>query len=104
MDQNTASVIEKLATAVGKSGGDVVQYYTTWFIAHSVVWGLLGAVIIFLGTRIKRGEGDFWDFFPVAVVKWIVIAVGFLFFCDNLVDLLATQGIAIHQLIKDLRG
>ena len=108
MDQNTASVIEKLATAVGKSSGDIVQYYTAWFIVDSIVWMLIGAVVVFLGTRIKRGEkefrDEFWDFFPIEVVKWAAIAIGFVILCANLVDLLAPQGIAIHQLIKDLRG
>ena len=96
MEQNIVNVIEKLAAAVGKTGGEIVHYYVTWYIVASIVWGLFGAMIIFLGTRIKGNENE--------LIRWILFIIGLLFFCSNLIDLLAPQGIAIHQIIKDLRG
>ena len=44
------------------------------------------------------------DFYPATLIRWILFIIGLLFFCSNLIDLLAPQGIAIHQIIKDLRG
>ncbi len=104
MDQNTVNAIEKLATAVGKTGSDVVQYYATWNIVASIVWGILGALIVFVGFRIKGDDNDEFIGLPAIIVKSVVIGIGLLFLCDNIIDLLAPQGIAIHQLIKDLRG
>ena len=41
---------------------------------------------------------------PPVIFKLVIIAIGVLFIAFNIPDLISPQGIAIHQLIKDVRG
>jgi heme/copper-type cytochrome/quinol oxidase subunit 2 len=88
MDQNTVNAIEKLASALGKTGADVIQCYMTWYIVSSILWGILGVTIIFLGSRIKSGNDE--DIgntsIPAVLIKWVVIAIGLLLFFSTLVN------------------
>ena len=107
MDDNTAKVLMSLAEAVGKSGKNVVDAYTIWYFRASVVWALFGAVLVYLGVKIKSEQTFFKDFNHkheiATAIKWVTIIIGLLILFNNICDLLAPQGIAIHQLIKDLR-
>ena len=55
MEQNIVNVIEKLAAAVGKTGGEIVHYYMTWYIVASIVLGLIRSDDYLLGGQGLKG-------------------------------------------------
>ena len=93
--------ISKITEVLNATGSHAVSEYTSWYIASSFVWLMVGVVISVLATRWKAEED--WDFPPV-VIKWFCVFVGLLFIGCNFPDLLSPKAMAIHQLIKDIRG
>jgi hypothetical protein len=101
MEHNTTEAIETLAKILGESGTTIVGEYAWWFIWSSLSFIGLGAAI--LVVAIKWKQPDDWDFNPI-LLQLFVGFIGLLFIACNVGDLLAPNGIAIHQLIQDVRG
>ena len=94
-------IIEQLASIFGESGNYVLSEYVKWFIASSIVWVLVGIILIYSSVKVNFPED--WDVHPL-VIKMVLFAVGILIIGCNFADIIAPQGIALHQLITDIRG
>ena len=108
MDEKSLALIEKLATAVGQSGNEIIGYYAKWYTFAGIGWVVFGCLLMFLGRKIKADHPFFEDFCSpdalAALIRWAVIVLGLLFVFCNLADIFAPEGMAVHQIIKDLTG
>ena len=67
------------------------------------MWVAVGFTIALGGLIWKANEE--WDFpLPPKIIKWIVVFIGILFIAANFPDVFNPKAMAIHQLIKDVRG
>jgi hypothetical protein len=82
---------------------EAISSYATWYFCQAVflVAGGIFAIYIsfFTKTIEKNVEGDVAFF-----IKCIMAFIGFLFVSFNAPDIIASDAIAIHRLIKDVRG
>jgi len=88
-------IIETIKT----SSNGLLTDYTTWFITSSLVW-IIAAVLgtVFVSFKFKPEDIE------LKIVKYGILAIFMFIICLNLVDLIAPQAAAAHQLIRDLRG
>lgn len=95
--------INRVAEILGSSGSAVVSEYTVWFAVASIIWIAVGIFLCGIALRWKPSEHVFEV--PVALgIKAAMFFVGLLFIGCNVPDLAAPKAIAIHQLVKDVRG
>ncbi len=97
----TAQVIERVAQILGESGTVIVQHYTEWHLIAACTWVLLGTALIVTAFKLNF---DHWDKTESAVIKAAMVLVGGTALGLNVADIVAPQAIAMHQLIKDIRG
>jgi hypothetical protein len=86
-----------------------VDAYSNWFCAAAICWTIFGlsliiaGIYVFKGDKIKEkfdNDGEFW----LGLVSLLSIFIGSVIVFAHLPDLFSPQGIAIHQLIRDLTG
>jgi heme/copper-type cytochrome/quinol oxidase subunit 2 len=104
MDAKALESISKLAAAVGQTAGQVAEHYTTWFIISASIWICAGVVLLLVAWKLRADSLGEFHGVPIGLAKLALIGIGVLLVLCNLPDLLAPEGIALHQLIKDLRG
>jgi len=104
--EETIQIIEKLALVLGTSGTNVITYYAEWYIAASISYIILGALIVFIGFYlIDKIIGNIDDYdTPIKIIKIVCIFIGTLIIFCNIGDLCAPEGVGVHQLIMDIRG
>lgn len=101
-DTNVNEAIQQLSTILAESGNTISEAYSYWFFWNAIGWMFMGLCIIGAAIKVKKPEE--MDDRAALVIKAVLIFIGSLFVFVNLPDLFAPQGIAIHQLIKDIRG
>ena len=88
---------------------EAIASYSSWFFAASLGWIICGIILIYGGYRFikpwQKAE-DKTDPGPAFGMVGIGIAifVGAMMIFSNVPDLLNTKAMAIHQLLKDIRG
>jgi hypothetical protein len=102
MDQNTMEVIEKLGAVIGNTGDQVLRHYTWWHICSAAVWLVVGVGIVYGSKFVKSSDYEPQE--AIVVARWLLFAAGIAFIAVNVIDLMAPEGIAIHQIIKDITG
>jgi len=106
MENETITVINRLADIVGKSSEYIINEYTIWYLASAIGYILFGIIIIFLSIRFCKIPEEYdedceWVF---PLIKWIVIGAGCIFIVCNIGDLFSPTAVGIHRLILDIRG
>ena len=98
-DSTDLAIINKLTEVLGQSSGETIAVYTHYYTVTPWVWVGFGffLFIISLIATLLAEEG-----------KVFILAIGMfisgLFVACNLSDILSPKAVAIHQLIKDVRG
>lgn len=109
MNDKTVDLINKLAAVLGNSAQGIVDAYTWYFIATSIVWLIFGLVLLAVAigfNKTMRKQENYKDDTNLQMVAWVPALilgfVGLLVVFDNLADLSAPRAAAIHQLLKDI--
>lgn len=93
--------VNKLAEVLTSSGTKIVEAYTQWFIVSSIVWMTIGVCVCAGAKFIKFPDRDFFNDCGVGI-RIIVFIIAVMMVAVNLVDLIAPEGMAIHQILSDL--
>lgn len=105
MSADEINVINKIAATLNQGGAEIVRSYTEWFFISSVIWSVIGSLIVAGSVwslpKIKTRLGDDHPWYVISIVLTII---GAIMIIANLPDCFSPEGKAIHQLIKDLRG
>ena len=101
-DDTALQAIEKLAQIIGQSGNSIVHEYAYWFIWASIAWIGFGISMIVAACKLPSPED--WNSGSVRIARLFFAFMGAFIITANFGDLFAPQGIAIHQLIRDVRG
>jgi len=85
----------------------ILDGYTTWFIADAVVSIVIAVIVLAVGIMYKPKQPRDGDE-VILGFKWIVkgamIGVALIVLSCNLPNLIEPRAKATHQLIRDLRG
>jgi len=104
MENEKLAIINRIAEIIGTSGNEVLGYYAKWYIYQSIRYMLLGVLFIYanftLPKLLIKEELENWQLWSI---RGIFIVIGVFIIAVNLGDLLSPEGIAVHQLLKDLR-
>lgn len=103
MDNQELQAVTEIINMLNGSGAAALAAYTHWFIWSSVTWIVVGLIMSIAAYKKKIVE-DHRNHDELTVFKWVVFAIGVLFVSMNVPDLIAPQGIAMHQIIKDITG
>lgn len=81
-----------------------IDAYALWYITQAVFLVSGGCFAIWFSLFTKKIDEAFDEPEAIIIAKSIVAFIGFLFVAFNAPDLVASDAIAIHGLITDLRG
>lgn len=101
--------ISEIINLLSASGSQAVQHYAIWFIASAIGWILFGlsfwvAAYYAFKSRQKIQQEFEHDTQLAGYIFAVIFAfLGGLFVVCNVPDLFSPTGIAIHQLIQDMR-
>jgi hypothetical protein len=106
MDEQTAVLIEKLASAIEGNGEYVVATYAKWHLVSAIGWSIVGVFLLFVSFFLPKITIEDYEYeaFINLVIKGAIFFLGLLFIFFNLPDLFNPEAIGIHQLIIDIRG
>lgn len=99
-----SNAIKEIAGAIGIASSEIIPHYARWYIFASIGYMIFGLCISIGGIWWFKTAGKDIDRPPAILILVIALFVGGLFFFVQVGDLLAPQGIAIHQFIGDIRG
>ena len=99
---NQAETIQKIIDALNSSGAAAVSEYIVWHIASAIFWIAWGVFLIAASFKVKLPDswGNDWKF----ILRAVVFFLGVIWIGVNYPDLFAPKAIAIHQLLKDIKG
>ena len=105
-EENIIILIRDLAKGLGITASDVIAYYAKWYIVSSIGWMIFGVIICFLTKFFSKKMLVFDEYLEVEALIVLIagLMLGAFTFFIQIGDLLAPQGIAIHQIIKDITG
>lgn len=95
--------INRIAEVLGSSGAAATAEYARWYVASAIFWVLFGMALIVSGLLWKPSR-DVLGPLPALLLKAFLIFAGALWVGCNIPDIANPKAIAIHQLIKDVRG
>ena len=111
--QEISEIIKTLSETIGIASSEIVPHYAKWTIAASIGY-MFCAVCIFVGSLVvfklfcKNAEDSEYDKDSWRAMAWVVMVCGFLIsifmFSSQIGDLISPTGMAIHSLIRDVRG
>lgn len=97
-------LIREFAATIGTTAERIVGQYKWWFIWDSLIWIIVGIVLIKLSFS-SKWIADLVDY-PQLTQFWyriLLIAFGILCIGFNVADLLSPTAAGIHQLLLDIR-
>lgn len=102
MEEQNIKLVDRLAQVIGEAGVSITAHYAEWFIWSSIAWMIVGVMSLIGAKRFNLND----DALKIenSIIKIILGIIGVVMLAANFGDLLAPQGAAIHQLIKDIRG
>lgn len=99
----SSDAVTKFFESLQYPAAQAVEQYSIWFYSDAIVWMLAGVIMMgavkFIPDWVDSGGIRFG-----LIVKIVVSAIGFLVFFSHCADFFAPEGMAIHQLISDIRG
>ena len=103
LTENETTLINNLASAVGKSAEFVTEQYASWLFAGAIGWLCFGLIICASAMRIKFDEDTEFATWAQWLMKSAVVFIGALFVFLAIPDIASPKAAAIHQIIKDVR-
>jgi len=99
---NETTLINNIASAVGKSAEFVIEQYASWHLANAIGWIFLGLLICWSATKITFDEHTDipkeWQW----AIKSCVVFFGMLFILSCVPDVANPRAAAIHQMLRDV--
>lgn len=105
LNDKELELIERLASTIGQSSGEVVTAYAWWHATDSIAW-ILGAIaLLVMLFRWKPDiESHAWEMINPVIVKAIAITICVFIVAGNVATVANPKARAINQLINDIRG
>ena len=104
MEINIASAIKEISNTIGIASSEIIPHYAQWYIASSISYMIFSCCICIGGFWwFKAAKKEIEEMTAISIFI-ILLFIGIFTVALQVGDLLGSQGIAIHQLIEDIRG
>jgi len=100
--ETEAQTVLKILELLGDSGNAAVAEYASWFVWSSFTWIIIGMLLVSFAFKFIKPESV--DELAYILIRAAMVMVGTIIIGANIPDLFAPEGMAIHQLIRDVRG
>lgn len=99
-----AMAVKEIAATIGVASSEILPHYTNYYVSTSLAFILLGLVFCVIGFYVFKRLSDEEEQITGILIGAGVVFIGAWVFFYYIGDLFGAQGMAIHQLIMDVRG
>ena len=101
--------INAIAKATGVAADQIIPHYARWYLTAGIGYTLLGLCLMciaWLMFKYRTKLNDEWEFDTgfIVLLAFGVAVFGAVMVIFNFADIVSPTGIAIHKLLKDIRG
>jgi cbb3-type cytochrome oxidase subunit 3 len=114
-------VTDRIIEVLESTGSTAFMHYVDWYVVSSIVWVCFGSLLMIVSILciigayriVKRGEAEGASYEDrdkregaciIGVIAIVFLFVGVITVSANAIDLIEPEGMAIHQMLKDISG